>query len=73
MAESKATIPHFQVQTEVEMTAALAFREEIKAIVARSGEAPTDPRELAARQRLLRRRRVHPAWCRQRRYCGRGR
>ena len=34
MAESKATIPHFQVQTEVEMTAALAFREELKALAA---------------------------------------
>ncbi len=34
MAESKATIPHFQVQTEVEMSAALAFREELKALAA---------------------------------------
>jgi pyruvate dehydrogenase E2 component (dihydrolipoamide acetyltransferase) len=34
MAESKATIPHFQVQTEVEMSAALAFRKELKALAA---------------------------------------
>jgi pyruvate dehydrogenase E2 component (dihydrolipoamide acetyltransferase) len=34
MAEAKATIPHFQVQTEVEMTAALAFREQLKRIAA---------------------------------------
>jgi pyruvate dehydrogenase E2 component (dihydrolipoamide acetyltransferase) len=32
MAEAKATIPHFQVQTEVEMTAALGFREQLKSI-----------------------------------------
>jgi pyruvate dehydrogenase E2 component (dihydrolipoamide acetyltransferase) len=31
MAEAKATIPHFQVQTEVEMDAALALRAELKA------------------------------------------
>ena len=30
MAEAKATVPHFQVQTEVEMSAALAFRAELK-------------------------------------------
>jgi pyruvate dehydrogenase E2 component (dihydrolipoamide acetyltransferase) len=34
MAESKATIPHFQVQTEVEMSAALGFREQLKALAA---------------------------------------
>ena len=34
MAEAKATIPHFQVQTEVEMTAALAFRAQLKALAA---------------------------------------
>ncbi|HEX5194472.1 MAG TPA: dihydrolipoamide acetyltransferase family protein [Solirubrobacteraceae bacterium] len=34
MAEAKATIPHFQVQTEVEMTAAVAFRAELKALAA---------------------------------------
>ncbi|HEY2217404.1 MAG TPA: dihydrolipoamide acetyltransferase family protein [Solirubrobacteraceae bacterium] len=32
MAESKATIPEFQVQTDVVMDAALAFRAELKAI-----------------------------------------
>jgi pyruvate dehydrogenase E2 component (dihydrolipoamide acetyltransferase) len=42
MAEAKATIPHFQVQTEVEMTAALAFREQLKRIVAaREQPAPS--------------------------------
>jgi pyruvate dehydrogenase E2 component (dihydrolipoamide acetyltransferase) len=42
MAESKATIPHFQVQTEVEMTAALAFRQELKALLAaRDAPAPS--------------------------------
>jgi pyruvate dehydrogenase E2 component (dihydrolipoamide acetyltransferase) len=42
MAESKATIPHFQVQTEVEMSAALAFREELKALAAgRDTPAPS--------------------------------
>ena len=30
MSEAKATVPHFQVQTEVEMSAALAFRAELK-------------------------------------------
>ena len=32
MAQAKATVPHFQVQTEVEMTAALAFRAQLKAL-----------------------------------------
>ncbi|HLI60913.1 MAG TPA: dihydrolipoamide acetyltransferase family protein [Solirubrobacteraceae bacterium] len=42
MAEAKATIPHFQVETEVEMTAALAFREELKALAAtRDALAPS--------------------------------
>jgi pyruvate dehydrogenase E2 component (dihydrolipoamide acetyltransferase) len=36
MAESKATVPHFQVQTEVEMGAALAFREQLKTLTAGS-------------------------------------
>ena len=31
MAEAKATIPHFQVQTDVAMDAAIAFRAELKA------------------------------------------
>jgi pyruvate dehydrogenase E2 component (dihydrolipoyllysine-residue acetyltransferase) len=30
MSEAKATVPHFQVQTEVAMEAAIAFREEFK-------------------------------------------
>lgn len=34
MAEAKATVPHFQVQTEVAMDAAIAFREQLKATVA---------------------------------------
>jgi pyruvate dehydrogenase E2 component (dihydrolipoamide acetyltransferase) len=38
MAEAKATIPHFQVQTEVAMDAAIALRGELKAL-AGDGEA----------------------------------
>jgi pyruvate dehydrogenase E2 component (dihydrolipoamide acetyltransferase) len=34
MAEAKATIPHFQVQTEVAMDAAVAFRAQLKDIAA---------------------------------------
>jgi pyruvate dehydrogenase E2 component (dihydrolipoamide acetyltransferase) len=42
MAEAKATIPHFQVQTEVEMTAALTFREQLKRVAAdREQPAPS--------------------------------
>jgi pyruvate dehydrogenase E2 component (dihydrolipoamide acetyltransferase) len=37
MAEAKATVPHFQVETEVRMDAAIALRAELKAI---AGEAP---------------------------------
>jgi pyruvate dehydrogenase E2 component (dihydrolipoyllysine-residue acetyltransferase) len=40
MAESKATIPHFQVQTEVEMTQALAFRAQLKATLAAARDTP---------------------------------
>jgi pyruvate dehydrogenase E2 component (dihydrolipoamide acetyltransferase) len=40
MAEAKATIPHFQVQTEVEMTAALDFREQLKRVTG-AREQPT--------------------------------
>jgi pyruvate dehydrogenase E2 component (dihydrolipoamide acetyltransferase) len=36
MAESKATVPHFQVQTEVEMCAALTFRQQLKTLTAGS-------------------------------------
>jgi pyruvate dehydrogenase E2 component (dihydrolipoamide acetyltransferase) len=39
MAEAKATIPEFQVQTEVEMTAAVAFRTQLKQL-ASSPEGP---------------------------------
>jgi pyruvate dehydrogenase E2 component (dihydrolipoamide acetyltransferase) len=38
MAEAKATVPHFQVQTEVKMDEAIALRRRLKAI---AGEAPT--------------------------------
>jgi pyruvate dehydrogenase E2 component (dihydrolipoamide acetyltransferase) len=38
MSEAKATVPHFQVQTEVVMDAAVAFREELKAT---SADAPS--------------------------------
>jgi pyruvate dehydrogenase E2 component (dihydrolipoamide acetyltransferase) len=37
MAEAKATVPHFQVQTEVAMDAAIAFRDQLKA----AGGAPS--------------------------------
>jgi pyruvate dehydrogenase E2 component (dihydrolipoamide acetyltransferase) len=37
MAEAKATIPEFQVQTEVEMTAAVAFRAQLKELTASQG------------------------------------
>jgi pyruvate dehydrogenase E2 component (dihydrolipoamide acetyltransferase) len=37
MAEAKATVPHFQVETEVRMDAAIALRAELKAL---AGEAP---------------------------------
>jgi pyruvate dehydrogenase E2 component (dihydrolipoamide acetyltransferase) len=37
MAEAKATIPEFQVQTEVEMTAAVEFRAQLKALAASQG------------------------------------
>jgi pyruvate dehydrogenase E2 component (dihydrolipoamide acetyltransferase) len=40
MAEAKATIPHFQVQTEVTMDAAIALRAELKASVD-GGAAPS--------------------------------
>ncbi|HUA73986.1 MAG TPA: dihydrolipoamide acetyltransferase family protein [Solirubrobacteraceae bacterium] len=39
MAEAKATIPEFQVQTEVRLDAAIAFRAELKGILER--EAPS--------------------------------
>jgi pyruvate dehydrogenase E2 component (dihydrolipoamide acetyltransferase) len=39
MAEAKATIPEFQVQTEAAMDAAIAFRAELKGIL--EGEAPS--------------------------------
>jgi pyruvate dehydrogenase E2 component (dihydrolipoamide acetyltransferase) len=39
MAEAKATIPEFQVQTEVAMDTAIAFRAELKRIL--EGEAPS--------------------------------
>jgi pyruvate dehydrogenase E2 component (dihydrolipoamide acetyltransferase) len=42
MAEAKATIPHFQVQTEVEMTAAVDFREQLKRVTgSREQPAPS--------------------------------
>jgi pyruvate dehydrogenase E2 component (dihydrolipoamide acetyltransferase) len=39
MAEAKATIPEFQVQTEAQLDAAIAFRVELKGIL--EGEAPS--------------------------------
>ena len=41
MAEAKATIPHFQVQTEVDVGAALALREELKALAGDAAPAPS--------------------------------
>jgi pyruvate dehydrogenase E2 component (dihydrolipoamide acetyltransferase) len=41
MAESKSTIPHFQVQTDVDMGAALAFRQELKTVAGEAGAAPS--------------------------------
>ncbi len=41
MSESKATIPHFQVQTEVVMDAAIALRVELKAVAGDSDAAPS--------------------------------
>ena len=38
MAEAKATIPEFQVQTEVEMSAAVDFRAQLKALAGVHGE-----------------------------------
>ncbi len=37
MAEAKATVPHFQVETEVRMDAAIALRSELKAV---AGDGP---------------------------------
>ena len=41
MAEAKATIPHFQVQTEVAMDAALALRAELKAAAGDADPVPS--------------------------------
>jgi len=41
MAEAKATIPHFQVQTEVVVDSALALRAELKAAAPASAAAPS--------------------------------
>jgi pyruvate dehydrogenase E2 component (dihydrolipoamide acetyltransferase) len=41
MAEAKATVPEFQVQTEVTMDAALALRAQLKAAAGEDGVAPS--------------------------------
>jgi pyruvate dehydrogenase E2 component (dihydrolipoamide acetyltransferase) len=41
MAQAKATIPHFQVQTEVAMDAALSLRAQLKAATPDGGPAPS--------------------------------
>jgi pyruvate dehydrogenase E2 component (dihydrolipoyllysine-residue acetyltransferase) len=41
MTEAKATIPHFQVQTEVVMDAAIALRSELKALADESQPVPS--------------------------------
>ncbi len=53
MAESKATIPHFQVQTEVEMSSALAFREELKVLAASREIAPPSLNDLIVKASAL--------------------
>lgn len=41
MAESKSTVPHFQVQTEVDMGAALALRHDLKAVTEDAHPVPS--------------------------------
>ena len=41
MSEAKATVPHFQVQTEVEMSAALHFRAELKRLAESTPAVPS--------------------------------
>jgi pyruvate dehydrogenase E2 component (dihydrolipoamide acetyltransferase) len=41
MAESKATVPDFQVSTEVDMAAAVAVREQLKALASEEHPAPS--------------------------------
>jgi len=58
MAEAKATIPHFQVQTEVKMDAAIALRAELKASV--DGDAAPSLNDLIVKACALALRQ-HPA------------
>jgi pyruvate dehydrogenase E2 component (dihydrolipoamide acetyltransferase) len=58
MAESKATIPHFQVQSEVAMDAAIALRAELKASV--NGDAAPSLNDLIVKACALALRQ-HPA------------
>jgi pyruvate dehydrogenase E2 component (dihydrolipoamide acetyltransferase) len=58
MAEAKATIPHFQVQSEVAMDAAIALRAELKASV--SGDAAPSLNDLIVKACALALRK-HPA------------
>ncbi len=41
MAEAKSTVPHFQVQTEADMAAALALREQLKAVARERQPVPS--------------------------------
>jgi pyruvate dehydrogenase E2 component (dihydrolipoamide acetyltransferase) len=41
MAEAKATVPHFQVQTEVAMNAAIALRGQLKALASETDSVPS--------------------------------
>lgn len=41
MSEAKSTVPHFQVQTEANMAAALSLREELKALAAEAQPVPS--------------------------------
>ena len=50
MAEAKATIPHFQVQTDVAMDAAIAFRAQLKTVAA---DAPPSFNDLVVKAAAL--------------------
>jgi pyruvate dehydrogenase E2 component (dihydrolipoamide acetyltransferase) len=53
MAEAKATIPEFQVQTEVEMSAAVDFRAQLKQLAASQGEPAPSLNDLIVKASAL--------------------
>jgi pyruvate dehydrogenase E2 component (dihydrolipoamide acetyltransferase) len=59
MAEAKATVPHFQVQTEVEMSAAVAMRAQLKELAASQGTPVPSLNDLIVKASALALRR-HP-------------